>query len=68
MIVDEKALYAVTARFFKGLGDPARLRILEFLRTEEKSVSEIVERQCRAISDTGLNIGEFDGARLDPFV
>ena len=28
---NKEALYTVMARFFKGLGDPIRLRILEFL-------------------------------------
>lgn len=40
---DREALNAVTARFFKGLGDPIRLKSLEFLETGEKTVSEIVE-------------------------
>ena len=39
---NEQALSTVTARFFKGLGDPVRLRILEFLDEGEKSVGEIV--------------------------
>ena len=38
-----EALYTVTARFFKGLGDPVRLKILEFLGRGERSVGEIVE-------------------------
>jgi DNA-binding transcriptional ArsR family regulator len=42
-IDNQEALYTVTARFFKGLGDPIRLRILEYLRDGEKSVGEIVE-------------------------
>ena len=33
----------LTARFFKGLGDPTRLRILEFLQQGERSVGEIVQ-------------------------
>lgn len=40
---NQEALHAVTARFFKGLGDPIRLRILEFLRDGERPVGEIVE-------------------------
>ena len=39
----KEALHTVTARFFKGLGDPMRLRILEYLEHGEKSVSEIVD-------------------------
>jgi DNA-binding transcriptional ArsR family regulator len=34
---------AVIAKFFRALGDPTRLRLLEFLLQEEKSVSECVE-------------------------
>ena len=32
-----------TARFFRGLGDPTRLRILHILLESERSVSELVE-------------------------
>lgn len=42
-IQDQEALHTVMARFFKGLGDPVRLRVLEFLQGEEKSVGEIVD-------------------------
>ena len=41
--IEQKALNAVTARFFKGLGDVNRLKILEFLREGEKAAGEIVE-------------------------
>ena len=35
----------LVAKYFRGLGEPTRLRILEFLRTEgELSVGELVER------------------------
>lgn len=35
----------LVAKYFRGLGDPTRLRILEFLRNEgELSVGELVER------------------------
>ena len=35
----------LVAKYFRGLGDPSRLRILELLRAEgELSVSELVER------------------------
>ncbi len=35
----------LVAKYFRGLGDPIRLRILELLRTEgELTVSELVER------------------------
>ena len=32
-----------SARFFRGLGDPTRLRILHILLESERSVSELVE-------------------------
>ena len=32
----------LVARFFRALGDPARLRLLEFLLRDERSVSECV--------------------------
>jgi DNA-binding transcriptional ArsR family regulator len=35
----------LVAKYFRGLGDPSRLRILEFLRAEQElSVGELVER------------------------
>lgn len=34
---------AVLAKFFKALSDPSRLRLLQFLLTEERSVTECVE-------------------------
>lgn len=34
---------AVLARFFRALGDPTRLRLLEFLMADERTVSECVE-------------------------
>jgi DNA-binding transcriptional ArsR family regulator len=35
----------LVAKYFRGLGEPTRLRILEFLRTEgELSVGDLVER------------------------
>jgi len=40
---ERDALDAVTARFFKGLGDVNRLKILEFLKGGEKTVGAIVE-------------------------
>ncbi len=43
MVAEDEALHALTARFFKGLGDPVRLRILEFLDGGERSVGDIVE-------------------------
>lgn len=34
----------LVAKFFRALGDPVRLRLLEFLLTEEHTVTECVER------------------------
>src|SRR5712671_2963499 len=34
----------MVARFFRALGDPARLRLLEFLLREEHTVTECVDR------------------------
>lgn len=34
---------AVIAKFFRALGDPTRLRLLEFVLSDEKTVSECVE-------------------------
>ena len=42
-VAEDEALHALTARFFKGLGDPIRLRILKLLEEGEKSVGDIVE-------------------------
>lgn len=37
----------LVAKYFRGLGDPSRLRILELLRREgELSVGELVQRLC----------------------
>ena len=54
---DRKALDAVTARFFKGLGDPIRLKVLEFLEDGEKSVSEIVERLGLPQNQVSMHLG-----------
>ncbi len=34
---------SLTAKFFRGLGDPTRVRILQLLLEQERSVSELVE-------------------------
>ena len=38
-----EAQVALTAKFFRGLGDPTRLKILEYLLEKERSVTELVE-------------------------
>lgn len=54
---DREALNLVTARFFKGLGDPIRLKILEFLEDGERSVSEIVERLGLSQNHVSMHLG-----------
>lgn len=55
--LDIEALAAVTARFFKGLGDPARLQILEFLEGGEKTVTEIVEHLGMPQNRVSMHLG-----------
>jgi DNA-binding transcriptional ArsR family regulator len=43
LLPTEPAGRAVIAKFFRALGDPSRLRLLEFVLHEERSVSECVE-------------------------
>ena len=56
-IENKEALDTVTARFFKGLGDPIRLRILELLRGGERSVGEIVERLGLPQNTVSMHLG-----------
>lgn len=56
-VENEEALYTVTARFFKGLGDPVRLRILEFLQGGEKSAGEIVEHLKLPQNQVSMHLG-----------
>ncbi len=43
MFATPKRTSRATARFFKGLGDATRLRILELLHERERTVGELVE-------------------------
>ena len=52
-VENKEALEAVTARFFKGLGDPTRLRILDFLQGGEKAVGEITVGLQTGAAPTG---------------
>ena len=52
-----EALYAVTTRFFKGLGDPIRLKMLEFLSDGERAVSEIVEHLGLPQNQVSMHLG-----------
>jgi len=46
---DAPARTDLVAKYFRGLGDPIRLRILQLLREEgELTVGELVERLCMA--------------------
>ena len=45
------------ARFFRGLGDPTRVRILEHLLEGEKSVGEIVECLDAPQSSVSMHLG-----------
>ena len=56
-VASKEALYAVTARFFKGLGDPVRLMILEFLGDGERSVGEIVEHLGLPQNTVSMHLG-----------
>jgi ArsR family transcriptional regulator, cadmium/lead-responsive transcriptional repressor len=40
---DEPVEVDIVAKYFRGLGDPTRLRILEALAEDERSVGELVE-------------------------
>ncbi len=56
-VQNEEALHTVTARFFKGLGDPVRLRILEFLEDGEKPVGQIVDRLGLPQNQVSMHLG-----------
>ena len=56
-IENREALDTVTARFFKGLGDPVRLRILEFLEDGERAVGEIVEYLGLPQNQVSMHLG-----------
>ena len=53
----EEALYTVSARFFKGLGDPVRLRVLKFLEGGERSVGEIVTHLGLPQNHVSMHLG-----------
>ena len=54
---NDEALHTLTARFFKGLGDPVRLRILDFLDGGERSVGEIVEHLNMPQNTVSMHLG-----------
>ena len=55
--LDEEALTVIIARFFKGLGDPVRFRILEFLEGGEKTVTEIVDHLGMPQNGVSMHLG-----------
>ena len=56
-IQDREALNLVTARFFKGLGDPIRLKMLEYLCDGERAVGEIVEHLGLPQNQVSMHLG-----------
>ena len=56
-VMNKEALDTVTDRFFKGLGDPTRIRILEFVGQGEKSVSEIVQHLGLPQNQVSMHLG-----------
>ena len=57
MVEEDEALHALTARFFKGLGDPIRLRILKLLEEGERSVGDIVEYLDMPQNKVSMHLG-----------
>ena len=53
----KEALDLVTARFFKGLGDPIRLKTLQFLCDGERAVGEIVEHLGLPQNQVSMHLG-----------
>ena len=56
-VENREALYAVTARFFKALGDSTRLRILNYLEDGERSAGEIVDHLDMAQNKVSMHLG-----------
>ena len=52
-----EALNTVTARFFRGLGDPVRLRVLELLQDGEKAVGELVDALALPQNQVSMHLG-----------
>ncbi|MBW3646711.1 MAG: metalloregulator ArsR/SmtB family transcription factor, partial [Actinobacteria bacterium] len=48
---------AVIAKFFRALGDPTRLRLLEFVLHEEKTVTQCVEHVGLAQDRVSSHLG-----------
>ena len=54
---NQEALRVVTTRFFKGLGDPTRLRLLQLLFDGEKSVGELVAALGLPQNQVSMHLG-----------
>lgn len=64
----------VTARFFRALSDPTRLRLLEFILSAERTVAECVERvgisqprvsvHLSCLTECGYVVARRDGRKL----
>jgi DNA-binding transcriptional ArsR family regulator len=57
LLPDEGNAVGVVAKFFRALGDPTRLRLLEYLLHEEHSVSECVTRVGLAQGRVSSHLG-----------
>jgi len=57
LLTAEKNSVAVKAKLFRGFGDPARLSILDALRSGPLSVGEIVETTGLSQSNTSNHLG-----------
>lgn len=53
----EKTNLAIKAKLFRGFGDPSRLRIIETLRQNPLTVSEIVESTSLSQSNVSNHLG-----------
>ena len=57
LLPSEPAGIAMIAKFFRGVGDPTRLRLLEFVMHGEKTVTECVEHVGLAQSRVSTHLG-----------
>ncbi len=57
LLPDDRDAVRVVAKFFRALGDPTRLRLLEYLLREEHTVSECVAHVGLAQSRVSTHLG-----------
>ena len=62
--VTNEKLVEFKAEFFKALAHPIRIRILDELRTEELTVSEIKERLCVELPNVSQQLAILKGKKL----